>query len=142
MPALWRKLHEEAQQRAAAGLARPPLWIRGYEADPRLIQPARNNIERAGVADCEDLPGRTGDFRAAPGQSQTGLVICNPPYGERLGDEASLLYLYQNLGERLRQSCIGWSAGVFTGRRNWASAWVSAAISNTRSGTARWPASC
>lgn len=42
-------------------------------------------------------------------------MICNPPYGERLGDEASLLYLYQNLGERLRQSCIGWSAGVFTG---------------------------
>ena len=33
VPALWRKLHEEAQQRAAAGLARPPLWIRGYEAD-------------------------------------------------------------------------------------------------------------
>jgi len=42
-------------------------------------------------------------------------VICNPPYGERLGDEASLLYLYQNLGERLRQACLNWEAAVFTG---------------------------
>jgi 23S rRNA (guanine2445-N2)-methyltransferase / 23S rRNA (guanine2069-N7)-methyltransferase len=39
-------------------------------------------------------------------------VISNPPYGERLGDEASLLYLYQNLGERLRQACMGWERGV------------------------------
>jgi 23S rRNA (guanine2445-N2)-methyltransferase / 23S rRNA (guanine2069-N7)-methyltransferase len=39
VPALWRKLHDEAQARAQAGLAKPPLWIRGYEADPRLIQP-------------------------------------------------------------------------------------------------------
>lgn len=116
VPALWRKLHEEAQQRAAAGLARPPLWIRGYEADPRLIQPACNNIERAGVADWVKIyQGELATFEPRPDKGQTGLVICNPPYGERLGDEASLLYLYQNLGERLRQSCIGWSAGVFTG---------------------------
>lgn len=116
VPALWRKLHEEAQQRAATGLARPPLWIRGYEADPRLIQPARNNIERAGVADWVKIyQGELATFEPRPDKGQTGLVICNPPYGERLGDEASLLYLYQNLGERLRQSCIGWSAGVFTG---------------------------
>jgi 23S rRNA (guanine2445-N2)-methyltransferase / 23S rRNA (guanine2069-N7)-methyltransferase len=51
VPALWRKLHDEAQARAQAGLAKPPLWIRGYEADPRLIQPGRNNVERAGLGD-------------------------------------------------------------------------------------------
>jgi 23S rRNA (guanine2445-N2)-methyltransferase / 23S rRNA (guanine2069-N7)-methyltransferase len=45
------KLHEEASERAAAGLAKPPLWIRGYEADPRLIQPGRNNVERAGLSE-------------------------------------------------------------------------------------------
>ncbi len=50
IPATWQPLYEEAQQRAQAGLAKTPLWIRGYEADPRLIQPARNNIERAGLA--------------------------------------------------------------------------------------------
>ncbi len=116
VPALWRKLHDEALARAKAGLAKPPLWIRGYEADPRLIQPARNNIERAGLSDwIKVYQGEVATFEPRPDQNQKGLVICNPPYGERLGDEASLLYLYQNLGERLRQSCLNWEAAVFTG---------------------------
>ncbi|MBX8534653.1 bifunctional 23S rRNA (guanine(2069)-N(7))-methyltransferase RlmK/23S rRNA (guanine(2445)-N(2))-methyltransferase RlmL [Pseudomonas cichorii] len=116
VPALWRKLHDEALARAQAGLARPPLWIRGYEADPRLIQPGRNNIERAGLSDwIKVYQGEVATFEPRPDQNQKGLVICNPPYGERLGDEASLLYLYQNLGERLRQACLNWEAAVFTG---------------------------
>ncbi len=116
VPAIWKKLHEEAESRAAAGLARPPLWIRGYEADPRLIQPGRNNIERAGLSEWVKIyQGELATFEPRPDQNQTGLVVCNPPYGERLGDEASLLYLYQNLGERLRQSCLNWEAAVFTG---------------------------
>ena len=116
VPALWKKLQAEAQERAAVGLAKPPLWIRGYEADPRLIQPARNNIERAGLSDwIKVYQGELATFEPRPDQHQKGLVISNPPYGERLGDEASLLYLYQNLGERLRQACMGWEAAVFTG---------------------------
>lgn len=115
VPAIWKKLHAEAQERAEIGLNRPPLWIRGYEADPRLMQPARNNIERAGVsAWVKIFQGELATFEPRPDQNQTGLVICNPPYGERLGDEASLLYLYQNLGERLRQSCLNWEAAIFT----------------------------
>jgi 23S rRNA (guanine2445-N2)-methyltransferase / 23S rRNA (guanine2069-N7)-methyltransferase len=115
VPAIWTRLHAEAVARAETGLAKPPLWIRGYEADPRLIQPGRNNIERAGLASwIKVYQGDVGDFEPRPDQNQKGLVICNPPYGERLGDEASLLYLYQNLGERLRQACLGWEAAVFT----------------------------
>ncbi|MFA0928587.1 bifunctional 23S rRNA (guanine(2069)-N(7))-methyltransferase RlmK/23S rRNA (guanine(2445)-N(2))-methyltransferase RlmL [Pseudomonas syringae pv. tagetis] len=116
VPALWRKLHDEALARAEAGLAKTPAWIRGYEADPRLIQPGRNNIERAGLSDwIKVYQGEVATFEPRPDQNQKGLVICNPPYGERLGDEASLLYLYQNLGERLRQACLNWEAAVFTG---------------------------
>jgi len=116
VPAMWRKLHDEALARAEAGLAKPPSWIRGYEADPRLIQPARNNVERAGLSDwIKVYQGEVATFEPRPDQHQKGLVICNPPYGERLGDEASLLYLYQNLGERLRQACLNWEAAVFTG---------------------------
>jgi 23S rRNA (guanine2445-N2)-methyltransferase / 23S rRNA (guanine2069-N7)-methyltransferase len=116
VPALWKKLQAEAQERAAVGLAKPPLWIRGYEADPRLIQPGRNNIERAGLSGWVKVyQGELATFEPRPDQNQKGLVISNPPYGERLGDEASLLYLYQNLGERLRQACLGWEAAVFTG---------------------------
>ncbi|TLX64643.1 bifunctional 23S rRNA (guanine(2069)-N(7))-methyltransferase RlmK/23S rRNA (guanine(2445)-N(2))-methyltransferase RlmL [Stutzerimonas nosocomialis] len=115
VPAVWTRLLDEARQCAQDGLARAPLWIRGYEADPRLIQPARNNVERAGLSDWIRIyQGEVATFEPRTDQNQKGLVICNPPYGERLGDEASLLYLYQNLGERLRQACLGWEAGVFT----------------------------
>ncbi|WP_120996438.1 bifunctional 23S rRNA (guanine(2069)-N(7))-methyltransferase RlmK/23S rRNA (guanine(2445)-N(2))-methyltransferase RlmL [Stutzerimonas urumqiensis] len=115
VPALWSRLHAQAQARATAGLAKPPLWIRGYEADPRLIQPARNNIERAGLsAWVKVYQGELATFEPVPDRGQAGLVICNPPYGERLGDEASLLYLYQHLGERLRVACLGWEAAIFT----------------------------
>ncbi|MBC2679007.1 MULTISPECIES: bifunctional 23S rRNA (guanine(2069)-N(7))-methyltransferase RlmK/23S rRNA (guanine(2445)-N(2))-methyltransferase RlmL [Pseudomonas] len=116
VPATWRKLHDEALARAEAGLAKPASWIRGYEADPRLIQPGRNNVERAGLSDWIKIyQGEVATFEPRPDHNQKGLVICNPPYGERLGDEASLLYLYQNLGERLRQACLNWEAAVFTG---------------------------
>ena len=116
VPAPWQRLHEEAVERAEIGLAKPPLWIRGYEADPRLIQPGRNNVERAGLSNWIKIyQGELATFEPRPDHNQTGLVICNPPYGERLGDEASLLYLYQNLGERLRQACLNWEAAIFTG---------------------------
>jgi len=116
VPALWQRLHEEAQDRRAAGLARPPLWIRGYEADPRLLAPARANIERAGVAHWVKVyQGDLSRFAPHPDQGQSGLVVCNPPYGERLGEAASLGFLYQHLGERLREHCQGWQAAVLTG---------------------------
>jgi 23S rRNA (guanine2445-N2)-methyltransferase / 23S rRNA (guanine2069-N7)-methyltransferase len=116
VPSIWSRLLEEAQQRAEKGLQQEPLWIRGYEADPRLIQPARNNIARAGLADWVKVyQGELATFAPSPDKGQPGLLICNPPYGERLGDEASLLYLYQHLGERMRSQCLGWQAGVFTG---------------------------
>src|SRR5690606_12010385 len=116
VPALWQQLHAEAQQRATAGLARPPLWIRGYEADPRLLQPLRNNIQRAGLSEwIKVYQGELATFAPNPDRGQTGLIVCNPPYGERLGDAASLVYLYQKLGDVLRHECTGWQAAIFTG---------------------------
>lgn len=116
IPSIWKRVHEEAQTRAELGLAKPALWIRGYEADPRLIKPAHNNIERANLDRwIKVYQGDLATFSPHPDKGQKGLVVCNPPYGERLGDEASLLYLYQHFGEALRNQCEGWQAGIFTG---------------------------
>jgi putative N6-adenine-specific DNA methylase len=41
--------------------------------------------------------------------------VCNPPYGERIGEEKELRDLYQTLGQVLQQYCVGWTAFVFTG---------------------------
>lgn len=115
-PRLWDTLLAEARQRAETGLAREPLWIRGYEADPRLLQPVRNNIQRAGLANWVKVyQGELATFEPHPDRGQAGLIVCNPPYGERLGEEASLVYLYQKLGEVLRERCTGWQAAIFTG---------------------------
>ncbi len=43
------------------------------------------------------------------------MIICNPPYGERIGEEKDLLPLYRNLGGLLRARAAGWTAAVFTG---------------------------
>ncbi len=115
-PALWETVRAEAKQRAEAGLAREPLWICGYEADPRLLQPLRNNIQRAGLGNWVKVyQGELATFAPSPDKGQKGLIVCNPPYGERLGEAASLVYLYQKLGEVLRQQCEGWQAAIFTG---------------------------
>jgi len=116
IPAIWQRLLEEARARCSEGLARPPLWIRGYEADPRLLAPARANIERAGMAHWVKVyQGDLARFAPHPDQGQTGLVVCNPPYGERLGEASSLGFLYQHLGERLRENCLNWQAAILTG---------------------------
>ena len=47
---LWKQILENAKLRALKGLNQKPLWIRGYESNPKLIQPIKNNIERAGLS--------------------------------------------------------------------------------------------
>src|SRR5262249_41006335 len=53
------------------------------------------------------------DFR--PPDGPPGVVLCNPPYGERLGEEKELRGLYRTLGEVFARRCRGWAAFVFTG---------------------------
>lgn len=116
IPSIWKRVQQEASDLSKQGLAKTPLWIRGYEADPRLIKPAHNNIARANLDKWLKIyQGDLATFAPHPDKGQKGLVVCNPPYGERLGDEASLLYLYQHFGKVLREQCQGWQAAIFTG---------------------------
>ena len=55
------------------------------------------------------------DFRNLPPPGVPGTLLCNPPYGERIGTEAELVGLYSSLGEVLRERWRGWQAYVFTG---------------------------
>ena len=45
------------------------------------------------------------------------MIVCNPPYGERIGEERELRWLYQMMGEIFTRRCSGWSAFVFSGNR-------------------------
>ncbi len=114
---IWLELRDEAHARKKAGLAKNLPEIRGYDADVKVIHAAEENIvsaeldhwlrvSRKELKDFVRPTHKTMDF---------GLVISNPPYGERLGEIESLKLLYAHLGERLRNEFQGWRAGVFTG---------------------------
>ena len=111
--AAWQALLSEARMRREAALARLPP-IRGYDADARVIGAARDNIRRAAlqrhvVVERRELTACT------PEPSAPGLVIVNPPYGERLGASPELPALYRELGAQLKENFPGWRAAVFTG---------------------------
>jgi 23S rRNA (guanine2445-N2)-methyltransferase / 23S rRNA (guanine2069-N7)-methyltransferase len=106
--ALWQRLRTEAAERA---LPRVEAVIRGSDADPRAISLAIANAERAEVGalvriECQGLA------LVQPAGSGPGLVCTNPPYGERLGDQAAAQHVYAELGEVLRTRFAGWEAAI------------------------------
>lgn len=113
IPALWNRLLAEARERREAGRARiPPILASDH--DPRAVRAAQLNAERAGVADQIRITRRE-LTTAEPPSGSPGLLIANPPYGERLGDQDQLASLYAQLGDRLKNRFTGWQAAVFTG---------------------------
>ncbi|MGH8184114.1 MAG: bifunctional 23S rRNA (guanine(2069)-N(7))-methyltransferase RlmK/23S rRNA (guanine(2445)-N(2))-methyltransferase RlmL [Rhodanobacteraceae bacterium] len=112
--ALWQRLHDAAQERAQEGLRNLRPCFFGSDSDPRMIAIATHNLQTAGVAGFVTLDKRSAEYLEPPSGFATGLVITNPPYGERMGDLATLPALYKALGERLRAQCMGWWASVLT----------------------------
>lgn len=107
-PSLWEKLRVEALQQVKS----LPLTLLGTDADHKMISIARENAERAGVAPLVHFKAQVlSEVRAT---TSTGLVACNPPYGERLSDTHHLLPLYQQLGKILHDHYQGWQATVLT----------------------------
>src|SRR5207245_10833999 len=75
---------------------------------------SRNNARAAGIGHLVRFEVK--DVRAfQPPSGPPGVILCNPPYGERIGEEKELRVLYQTLGEVFRTRCSGWTAFVFTG---------------------------
>jgi len=98
----------------AAPAGEPPPII-GSDRDARMIDSARRNAERAGVAAGLTLLCRDADAARPP--APTGLVITNPPYGHRLGDVRAAARGYRDLGRVLRAHFRGWRAAIVTPAR-------------------------
>lgn len=113
-PAVWKSLWDEADKRREAGLKNLPQII-GYDADADAIKAAFENIERAGLTGSIHVEKRDVSEFAPLAKLQPGLVVTNPPYGERLGEVEEIKPLYTELGSRLKQEFTGWRAGVITG---------------------------
>lgn len=114
---IWNELCEEAKQRRDEGLAKLNCRFAGRDMDSRVLRTARDNATRAGVnAFIQFNQGRVEDLKRSDlPEADTGLMLTNPPYGERLGEESQLMFLYRHLGDLLKQQFPGWLAAVFTG---------------------------
>ena len=115
VPKIWMNILEEARERRKVGLASAESRIVGFEGLSSVAHRAKLNLERMGLSRLVSVRQQELKDLRLDADLPAGLVICNPPYGERMGDEASLVYLYQHLGEKLKQNCPGWEAAIFTG---------------------------
>ncbi|MCF6218908.1 MAG: bifunctional 23S rRNA (guanine(2069)-N(7))-methyltransferase RlmK/23S rRNA (guanine(2445)-N(2))-methyltransferase RlmL [Gammaproteobacteria bacterium] len=112
-PILWASLLAEAEQRRELGLATLPA-IQGFDIDGKMISIARANIERAGLQQQINVTGAD-ITQAVPADLPPGLVVTNPPYGERLGGNKDLSQLYRQLGSTLNKAFSDWRSAIFTG---------------------------
>jgi putative N6-adenine-specific DNA methylase len=109
---LWKQLLEEAEN---SKLPELKAAIFGSDRDPDILNQARMNAEQCGVADKVTFTQTELSQIEAPGNS--GVIICNPPYGERLGDVRELGDFYKLLGDVFKQRFKGWTAFVLTGNK-------------------------
>lgn len=107
----WRKLIAEAEKRRYIGLTQLPVIV-GFDQDRQTVNTALKHVGNAGLAHKIHIERR--DIAdAKPAEAwQPGLLICNPPYGERLGDEAETAALYKKFGDTLKAHFIGWKAAM------------------------------
>lgn len=117
--AAWEKVKNEAIAKAKAyAETQPAGHFYGFDLDHRVLQKAQKNAQSAGVA--QWIQFKQGDVAALknPCPQQQGTVICNPPYGERLGTTPALIALYSVFGSRLKSQFGGWQASIFSSEVN------------------------
>ena len=107
---LWDAQLAEARARVKPAALLP---IYGTDKYGYAITDARENLTANGLIDCVHLKQVSILEVAAPAAS--GVLVTNPPYGERLGDTTDLAELYPKLGDWLKQKFAGWRAYFFTG---------------------------
>lgn len=111
---LWQGVWDAAQQRREIGLSKLPVIV-GFDQDRRTVAAALQHVENAGLSGKIHIEKRDIADASAAESWPKGLIVCNPPYGERLGDEEQIAQLYRQFGEVLKQNFIGWKAAMIIG---------------------------
>jgi putative N6-adenine-specific DNA methylase len=109
---LWQEMTEQATQGEGATFGSPIL---GSDSDPEVLTQARTNATLCGLRDQVIFTQTSLMDIEAP--TETGILICNPPYGERLGNAEELGSLYKSLGDVFKQRFKGWTAFILTGNK-------------------------
>lgn len=114
-PGGWAALKAKAVPRESA------VRFLGSDRDAGAIEMSRANAERAGVAHLITFRQHGVSELVAP-EGPAGLVMINPPYGDRIGDKAGLHALYAALGKTLKARFAGWRVGIVTNEAELAAA--------------------
>ncbi|AGY60719.1 THUMP domain-containing class I SAM-dependent RNA methyltransferase [Gloeobacter kilaueensis] len=109
---LWQRLQSEAKARRHE---RPRAPIAGSDHDRAVLQLAKDNARRGGLKAAIHWQVRELAQLEAP--APQGVLVCNPPYGERLGEASALGSLYRTIGDVFKQRFKGWTAFVLTANR-------------------------
>jgi len=114
---LWQKLKSEAKM---SQFERTEAPISGSDLDVGILQQAKSNAHLCGVDKQINFLRRP--LADVEPNATNGILICNPPYGKRIGEEENLGSLYRLLGDVLKQRFKGWTAYVLTGNKELAKA--------------------
>ncbi len=106
----WRRCCERA---TAAQLPVELLQIFGSDKYGDVLKTARTNLAQAGLQDAVQL--KQVDALEMPAPAPNGVLVTNPPYGVRLGEQEELAAFYPRLGDALKQRFAGWRAYIFSG---------------------------
>ena len=103
---LWERVKQEPR-----GSEHAPA-VYGSDTEPKALNAARRNLAEAGVERWVKLERADLLERTAPAPS--GVMVMNPPYGERMGSPEELARFYPRLGDALKQRFAGWRCYIFT----------------------------
>ena len=117
--ALWDSVVEDAQLRARERSSRNALpLIQGWDNDSEAIAVSTANAERAGVQHLvtfalKDITSNDALFPET--ESGEGLIVCDPPYGTRMGESEALKMLYRAAGQAFTERFPGWHVSILSG---------------------------
>ncbi|MDV7104370.1 bifunctional 23S rRNA (guanine(2069)-N(7))-methyltransferase RlmK/23S rRNA (guanine(2445)-N(2))-methyltransferase RlmL [Vibrio sp. TH_r3] len=113
-PEVWAQLKAEANVQGRKGLRNIETKFFGFDNDKRVLTIARANAKRAGLTDVIEFSCADAAALTRPEGFDTGVIVSNPPYGERLGTEPGLIALYTSLGAQLKANFAGSQASIFS----------------------------
>lgn len=106
----WKKLKNAAQKEVLPTIFQK---IYGSDKDLRAVRITKRNLQEAGLLDAVQLSQF--DIIEVPPAADNGVIVTNPPYGVRIGEDVDLAALYPKIAEALKQKFAGWNTYFFTG---------------------------
>ncbi|MPQ43981.1 THUMP domain-containing class I SAM-dependent RNA methyltransferase [Clostridium tarantellae] len=110
-PSMDKEMWDQVREGAKKSVKKTDMKLVGYDIDDWVIKTARNNAIKAGVID--NIHFKKQDFKDFTTKTENAYIICNPPYGERIGEKKQVELLNKQIGD-LQRKLKGWDFNIFT----------------------------